>query len=332
MRKWNLETLFNQHWDTNDVDLACLPGYSICLKFTFRLAQSYLSKDDDAFYIIDNPVRKDKVFKTPMVSPTSWKGSLHHALWQLGHREGEQVKRLFGETRDDDTGQSGRLFFYPTFFEKTSLEIINPHDRVRRVGKNPILFESVPAGAKGRFTLLYVPFDRIGQDEAETCRQVAEDLTLLAQGLQAMFTLYGFGAKTSSGFGLAEDRVSEGHIRTNVLEEVQQATPPEEPTMPAVLHAFLEQFPDEDFSLKPNEWRKQHQATNSQRKQYMQARAARAKYKEALEAYMTELAAWESLAAEPVQRFVEAGFASFSELVEDAAKTSAEKLSLGGKG
>ena len=210
--------------------LDILPQYSFAISFEFMLSQPYLSKDDDAFYIIDNPVRKDKVFKTPFVAPSSWKGNLRHALWQLGHREGVQVNRLFGETRDDDTGQAGHLYFYPTFFDKIGLEIINPHDRERRVGKNPILFECVPLETTGRFTLLYVPFDRIGQDETETRGQVAEDMTLLAQGLQAMFTTYGFGAKTSSGFGLADETlVGQGkmciHMKDTTPPQEQSTTP-----------------------------------------------------------------------------------------------------------
>lgn len=96
---------------------------------------------------------------------------------------------------------AGRLYFYPTYFERLGLEVINPHDRRTRAGSQPIDFESVPAGATGVFSLLYVPFDRIGQDEAQTRAEVAADLPLVAQALQAMLTTYGFGAKTSSGFG-----------------------------------------------------------------------------------------------------------------------------------
>ncbi|MCE7984168.1 MAG: hypothetical protein DYG89_23585 [Caldilinea sp. CFX5] len=206
-----LKSLFDSIWALPSLDLTMLPAYTFALQFTFTLAQPYLSKDDNPFYIIDNPIVRDKVFQLPLVRPSSWKGSLRHALWQQGHqhdgdtRQDSQIQRLFGDATDDDErGQSGRLIFYPTFFTKTSLEIINPHDRTRRVGKNPILLESVPAGATGTFTSLYAPFDRIGEDEAETRHQVAADLALLAQGIRAMFTLYGFGAKTSSGFGLAE--------------------------------------------------------------------------------------------------------------------------------
>jgi Uncharacterized protein predicted to be involved in DNA repair (RAMP superfamily) len=198
------------------VDLNRLPYASWFLQFTFTLAKPYISKDDNPFYIIDNPIVRDKVFRLPMVRSTSWKGNLYSALWQLGHdkQDDDRMQRLFGEIRGEEDGQAGRLFFYPTFFTKTSLEIINPHDRKRRVGKNPILFESVPAGTKGTFSLLYVPFDLIGADEAEIRRQALEDLQLVAEGLQAMFLTYGFSAKRTSGYGVAEDEIVKGEIRT----------------------------------------------------------------------------------------------------------------------
>jgi hypothetical protein len=147
-----------------------------------------------------------------MVRSTSWKGNLYSALWQLGHdkQDDEQMQRLFGEIRGEEGGRAGRLFFYPTFFTQTSLEIINPHDRKRRVGKNPILFESVPAGARGTFTLLYVPFDLIGKDENEIQNQALADLQLVAEGLKEMFLTYGFSAKRTSGYGVAEEKVTNG--------------------------------------------------------------------------------------------------------------------------
>ncbi len=199
-----------------EVDLAYLPYASWFIQFTFTLAKPYIAKDDNPFYIIDNPIVRDKVFRLPMVRSTSWKGNLYSALWQLGHdkQEDAQMQRLFGEIRGEGGGQAGRLFFYPTFFTQTSLEIINPHDRKRRVGTNPILFESVPAGAQGTFSLLYVPFDLLGKDENEIQNQALADLQLVAEGLQAMFLTYGFSAKRTSGYGVGEDRIVEGKIST----------------------------------------------------------------------------------------------------------------------
>jgi CRISPR-associated protein Cmr2 len=126
-----------------------------------------------------------------------------------------ELVRLFGNPKGaEEEFRAGRLECYPTFFYRVGLEIINPHDRARKVGKNPILFECVPAGARGTFSLLYIPFDRIGQDEPETRRQAAEDLQLVTEGLQAMFLTYGFSAKRSSGYGVAEDEIIEGEVRT----------------------------------------------------------------------------------------------------------------------
>lgn len=232
LRQWAVEKFFREHWSQNQIDLTPLPACSFTLGFTFTLAQPYLSKDDNPFYIIDNPIVRDRVFRLPLVRPSSWKGSLRAALWQLGYRHDgkqyEQVRRLFGETRGDGTGRAGRLIFFPTFFTQTGLEIINPHDRVRRVGKNPILLECVPIGAQGTFTLLYVPFDRIGQDAQETRSQVAADLQLVTEGIQAMLTTYGFGAKTSSGFGVVEDRLTrEGKLALKAgLADVVASAPP----------------------------------------------------------------------------------------------------------
>lgn len=58
-----------------------LPFHSFFSQFTFILAKPYLSKDDEAFYICENPVKKDKVFKVPMVSGSTWKGNMR---WTAG--------------------------------------------------------------------------------------------------------------------------------------------------------------------------------------------------------------------------------------------------------
>jgi CRISPR-associated protein Cmr2 len=227
--------------------LEALPFGSFSLHFKLCLQQPYLSKDDNDFHIIDNPLVREKVFRWPMVRPSGWKGSLRHALWQLGYgekdEENDQIRRLFGETKSEDTGQAGRLYFYPTFFDRSGVEMINPHDREKRVGKNPILLECVSCGAEGTLTLLYVPFDQVGEAEKETRDQVTKDLQLVAQGIKAMMTEYGFGAKTSSGFGVAEDRlVGEGVLQLNILEPAPLTTtataPPQlEPDLPRYLSA-----------------------------------------------------------------------------------------------
>lgn len=295
--------------------LDSLSTNSFLIHFTFTLQKPYLSKDDNDFHIIDNPLVREKVFRWPMVRPSGWKGSLRHALWQLGYQEDdEQIRRIFGETRGDNTGQAGRLYLYPTFFDKSGLEIINPHDREKRVGKNPLLLECVPADkATGAFTLLYVPFDRIGEDVGETRRQVAADLQLVAEGLRAMMTTYGFGAKTSSGFGLAA-LTGEGKLVINYPDLADGSMQPIEPALPASVQTFRAVYPDEDFILKPNEWRTKHGATNREKDSYKEAKADWLAYQERLAIYQQRKAVWEKYQKTPPPPTTTCPFTSFEAL------------------
>jgi CRISPR-associated protein Cmr2 len=56
--------------------------------------------------------------------------------------------------------------------------------------------------------LLYVPIGATVDTQ-----QSASDLVTVIKGIQAMLTTYGFGAKTSSGFGIAADDLVDGEIR-----------------------------------------------------------------------------------------------------------------------
>jgi len=255
------------------LDLSLFPPGSWAVQVHLTLKKPYISKDDVDFYILDNPVKKEWVFKVPYMAPSQWKGALRSAMMrklvdalrssQIDEegftRERLRLYRLFGNekdgtaeflnraltnhrasTRSGDAPQAqeweelykqvalefeenvraagyrtenvegfqGRLHFYPTFFDRIDLEVINPHDRKTGAGKNPIYFECVPAGTEGVFTLLYVPLDQVGRSSREEIEQEAEDdLKAAAEGIKAMLTEYGFGAKTSSGYGVVEDEV-----------------------------------------------------------------------------------------------------------------------------
>jgi len=264
-------------------DITIFPPGSWAIEFTFTLWKPYISRDDTDFYILDNPVKKEWVFKVPYVAPSQWKGALRSAMMheliaklkcgtideQGFIDERLQYYRFFGNEKDgtsdflnqalarylvgephqdgqgnqnweksfeakvkeigevfefmlrercylqgDVEGYRGCLHFYPTFFNKIGLEVINPHNRETGAGSQPIYFECVPGITKdkdgnevrtpGTFILLYVPLG--GQELApeEIKEQEVEDLKLLARGIKAMITCYGFGAKTSSGFGVGE--------------------------------------------------------------------------------------------------------------------------------
>lgn len=199
-----------------------LPQGSWFLQFDFTLAKPYISHDDTPSYIIDNPVSTDRVLGLPLIRPSSWKGNLRSALRQLKVWTDDQpeLARLFGNPKGaEDDFRSGRLECYPTFFYRVGLEIINPHDRTRRVGKNPILFECVPAGTTGTFSLLYVPFDLIGQATAEEItRRAKDDLQLVAEAISALMLTYGFSAKRTSGYGVAKDEI-QGKVQTRAGEK-----------------------------------------------------------------------------------------------------------------
>lgn len=66
--------------------------------------------------------------------------------------------------------------------------------------------------------MLYIPFDLIGQDEAEIRRQAAEDLQLVAEAIGALMLTYGFSAKRTSGYGTAEDKI-QGKVQTRAGEK-----------------------------------------------------------------------------------------------------------------
>jgi len=241
-----------------------MPSLSFVLHIPFRLEKPYLSKDERDFYLLDNPLRREKVFQVPMVAATSWKGALRAALWQLGYREDHEVTiRLFGNPRGHDEHQAGRLYFFPTFFDQIGLEVINPHNRQTGVGeRGPILMECVPTGTKGDLTLLYVPFGPMGQSEEGRRREVAEDLMVLAEGVRAMLLTYGFGAKTSSGYGVAEEKLAgEGKlvIRAKLTNESAVDSEPSKPqtsSLPRYLETPTRLIPElrrDDGSLKSEE-------------------------------------------------------------------------------
>lgn len=145
-----------------------MPPLSFMFHIPFKLQKPYISKDEKDFYLLDNPLHKEKIFRVPMVAATSWKGALRAALWQLNYKgENKITVRLLGSPRDSEEHQAGRLYFYPTFFDKIGLEVINPHSRETGVGeRGPILMECVPEGV-GTLLLLYVPFGPVEQKEDE---------------------------------------------------------------------------------------------------------------------------------------------------------------------
>jgi CRISPR-associated protein Cmr2 len=202
-------------------------GDWLALEVEFELLTPWYSKDDRLFHVLDNPVRKDRVFGVPYMAAASWKGMLRWACrMQAGlqdHLERgkpfdewndpDWVLHLFGNEKGEEKAfHQGALVFYPTWFDKIGFEVINPHDRSRRAGTQPIYYEVVPGrrpkagdtneyeeGGKGALRLLYAPWPGM---KAET--KPEEVLHHLLEAIETMLTVYGVSAKRTVGWGTAE--------------------------------------------------------------------------------------------------------------------------------
>lgn len=296
-KKSNIKNYIFDHWQTsqpqdyfsflesfsfipNGTSVETMPELSFMFHIPFTLETAYISKDESNFHILDNPIRREKIFQVPMIASTSWKGTLKATmLRQLAEwwhdlapedkkkrcnrkkflEQRIQIGRLFGTEKDNYESYldnldnenlaarykrylklfiskteffAGCLHFYPTFFNKSSLEVINPHDRRTGVGKRgPIFIEVVPPKTTGTFVLLYVPF-YFQKSRKNKQNLVVTDLTAIAKSILLMLTQYGFGAKTSSGFGKAEDKLdSNGTLTINEGVKVSNEEPKPESTL-----------------------------------------------------------------------------------------------------
>lgn len=188
----------------------------LALTVAFKLQAPWFSKDDRPFHLLDNPVRRDRAFGAPFIPASSWKGLLRWAMRMqtgllehleandnelCGWKDSAEVIHLFGNERDEEANfQRGALAFRPTWFDKVCFEVINPHDRATKAGKLPIFYEVVPPGAEGELRLLYAPAPGAATKDAVN-RQ--KPMLLLLDAVEALLTRYGFSAKRTSGWGVA---------------------------------------------------------------------------------------------------------------------------------
>ncbi|GIV83487.1 MAG: hypothetical protein KatS3mg052_0494 [Candidatus Roseilinea sp.] len=187
----------------------------LAFQVDFELLTPWYSKDDRVFHLLDNPVRKDRVFGVPFMAASSWKGMLRwvcrmqaglreHLEKQGGKmddwRDPDWILHLFGnEKGEGEEFSRGALVLYPTWFDKIGFEVINPHSRERRAGTQPIYYEVVPPGAKGTLSLLYAPWP--GMKPAAKPRDV---IPKLLEAVEDLLTTYGISAKRTVGWGTAK--------------------------------------------------------------------------------------------------------------------------------
>ena len=244
--------------------------YSFIIQAEIKLKSSYFSRDDDEFYLIQNPCLKEKVFKVPIVRGSSWKGALAKAAKEFINEDlknFESFVRIFGtgsqeyreviESLEKDENISdklvkyvlfelgkklkksdieeiksnpkeylkklslkftkekikeipflqvhkGRAIFYPTYFDRLSLEIINPHSRKTRAGTNPIHYEVVPKDTEGTLQIVYIPYDGVSKEKNDgengIKTEVKADIEFLIKCIEKV-SENGIGAKTKLGWG-----------------------------------------------------------------------------------------------------------------------------------
>ncbi len=204
----------------------------LALQVDFEILTPWYSKDDRLFHVMDNPVRKDRVFGVPFMAASSWKGMLRWAFRRCTkltgpEKESDEEKRrqaqlwelhLFGnEKGEGEKFHRGALVFYPTWFNKIGFEVINPHSRERRAGTKPIYYEVVPGrtlqvkkkpdgaeekeeveGAKGTLSLLYAPWPGM-----KSHPKPEDVLPKLLESIEDLLTTYGISAKRTVGWGTA---------------------------------------------------------------------------------------------------------------------------------
>ena len=276
--------IFKNQSALQDYIKSLIPG-SFGLQYRFILQAPYFSRDMEDFYIIDNPILKEKIWKVPMVRGAGWKGMLlktaskklaelmdknqeveairyfqsilrifgtgseefrkiekaiddyekneknsknkietsayeidltskvvKYALEELGinlifSKEGKSIKEQIWQYFEDNIEtiktKKGRGVFYPTYFNRLDLEVINPHNRNTKAGTFPIYFEVVPQGTEGIFQFIYIPYDAVMLPFKELKDQVNNDYEIIKTLIQYSFEEEGIGAKSKYGWGKA---------------------------------------------------------------------------------------------------------------------------------
>jgi len=232
-------------------DFSKLPEDSwLGIEVKFELLSPWYSKDDRPFHVMDNPVRKDKVFGVPFMSSSTWKGLLRWAcrmeegllshlqknkMTMNGWEDPAWIVHLFGNERTEEKDSNlcgGALNFYATCFDRIGFEVINPHKRSTRAGSQPIYYEVVPTETKGKLQVLYVPVP--GKIENDGVNQ-ADAIANLLKAIKVLLENYGISAKRTSGWGAVrvdsvEIHFVEGSWFKDSVASVNKAeyTPPEE--------------------------------------------------------------------------------------------------------
>lgn len=212
--------------------LTVFPRYSARLLLSIRLLTPMLTKDDDPFYLFDNPVRKDHILGLPCLSAAAIKGLAADAYqrafpgdvnWrEAGQQAGvhqfrrddhnqndlpQSALRLFGIAdggANTQVSQIGRLHFSPLWFDTVQFLVMNPGNPEKAIGTIPIQFEAIAPDPPDKpnqtheIEVIYCnPYGTKDTDEIHVRADLARFLAALAVWWPAL----GIGAKRLAGYG-----------------------------------------------------------------------------------------------------------------------------------
>jgi len=175
-------------------------------KLVDAIERSYLVvRTDDIstedFWELANKLAKDNKQDAIVIRVEEYTGD---ETWVIGGAYNPDSPVIF-ERYKKGKAQKGRAIFYPTYFNRLSLEIINPHDRRTKAGTSPIHYEVVPAGTEGRLEIVYIPFDGVLESNETIKKEAERDKEFLEQCIERAFE-NGIGAKTKLGWGRCEKK------------------------------------------------------------------------------------------------------------------------------
>ncbi len=211
---------------TKEEVLTHFPRYSARLLLEFKLLTPLITKDDDPFYPLENPVRKDPIFRVPYLSAASVKQlfdkafqravqlkngmglasekSLANRLHAFGSKDDNKTAlRLFGASNNSNHvqpsrgGEVGRLRFSPVWFKNVQFLPINPKAAEESA---PIQVEAIAPNPQENAVIEIVYFNPHSVNLTNE-QVVREDLANLLTAVAVLLPDLGLGSKREDGYG-----------------------------------------------------------------------------------------------------------------------------------
>ena len=201
-----------------------LPPGSWALQFQFTLAKPVITKDEPVLLDTDNPIRRERATRIPCVAASSWKGALRGSLRAMVAEDpakatDSEIEAMLGQEprededpdqdHDEDGGATrGRLQFFISHFGGTGQYVTQSLSRKTKTGSVPVSYETIPERQSAWFTLLYCTYADGCENPEQALIDSRRHLEITAEAVAVMLLETGFGAKKTSGFGIAEDPVA----------------------------------------------------------------------------------------------------------------------------